>query len=201
MSSLSTLRSLTRGELKNVDPNGRVWSDSEIDNAVNNAFADVQAAGNFDWPANQKATTVPVVAGTAEYALPTGFVSVKALRGVSLRPMPVTYAQVVLAGPASGTPWGFYLYGDKLGLYPTPVAGDTLSMAYAAAHPKLTDSVPCAFAEEFDQAIACRAAYYVVRSRPNMSDMAERKKRQSDDDIASLFASNRFRASGAYGTF
>lgn len=201
MSTLENLRGLARGEIKNLDPNGRVWSDAEIDNAVNNALSDIQAAGAFSWPENQKVGSIQTAAGVEEYDLPTGFVSVKALRGTSSNPSVISKEQAVLRGAASGNPFAFYVYGRKIGFYPVPVASETFSMAYSAAHPKLTSGVDSQFPEEFDQAIACRAAYYVIRSRPNLMNLAEQKKRQSDDDIASLFAQNRFRASGAYGTF
>jgi hypothetical protein len=59
MSTLSVLRSRVRAETKK-DPNGKVWSDSEVNNAVNQAVFQIQSDTSFGLPETQTSTTVSV---------------------------------------------------------------------------------------------------------------------------------------------
>jgi len=57
----SQLRADVRTELKK-DPNGKIWSNPELNNYINKAYLKVQKDGNFQWRENQANTTFSTVA-------------------------------------------------------------------------------------------------------------------------------------------
>lgn len=193
MSSLSTLRSLVRQEMKNMDPNGKVWSDSQVDQAVNDAQRRVQRMGAFQWPANAATANVSVTAGVQESDLPSDFVKARRVRLLNVD-LQETVKDDVFGDTSVGQPAFFYLEGTKIGLSPTPSGSGTIDMLYWKSLPTITDSVPCALPDDFDRAIGKAGAYYLLAGSPRYAQAAQQKLAELTFDVADLNSRYRFRS-------
>lgn len=171
----ATLRSYARQEMKNVDPNGKVWDDTAVTAALNNGYAKVQAAGTYAWPENQATGSVVFVGGVAEAALPADFVSLRTLRS-SWNLSAGSKEDFFNVDPTqTGVPYAYYLEGANLGLFPTPASGGTVAILYNKVLPALTDSVGSALPVAFDIAIAKAAAYHILSGSPRFAVEAQNK--------------------------
>lgn len=54
-----------------LDRVGRVWSDEEWNDAINEAILEIQNRGDFKWIENQQETTFPAIVDQQEYDLST----------------------------------------------------------------------------------------------------------------------------------
>ena len=113
-----------------------LWSDADVLTLLNDAYQDACEASQC----LQSFYTVPIVSGTAEYALPDDFDQLVLVvsNGAQLAP-------VALSESLSTTQSGYYLYGKPgtmtLGLAPTPSddSADRVLVLYSASPTLLTD--------------------------------------------------------------
>jgi hypothetical protein len=191
--TLSNLRAYARAEMKNMDPNGKVWDDAAMDRAVNDGYRMVQKMGAYAWPANQATGTVAVVAGTQEHDLPTDFVSLRAVRATSWN-LSLGYKEDFFnRSQSQGVPFAYYLEGSKLGLYPIPASGDTLQLLYNKRLATLTSVQDSQFSEAYDTAVAKAAAYSILSGSPRFAREAQNKLAELQTEIATLTMQDRFR--------
>ncbi len=191
--TLAQLRSYARAEMKNMDPNGKVWDDPAMDRAVNDGYRMVQKMGTYAWPANQATGTVSVVAGTQEHDLPADFVSLRAVRATSWG-LSLGYKEDFFnQSQQQGTPYAYYLEGSKIGLYPIPSSGDTLQLLYNKRLATLTSSQDSQFSDAYDTAIAKAAAYAILSGSPRFAREAQNKLAELQTEIATLTMQDRFR--------
>ena len=60
-----------RNELT-IDPNAKIWTNTELIGYLDSAYLQIQQDGNFRWSENEGGTdTTTTTAGTQEYALPS----------------------------------------------------------------------------------------------------------------------------------
>ena len=131
MSTLTQLRTKLRNELK-IDPNGKIWSDSDLTNKINVAYFQVQKDWNFEWRENQTNTTESTVVWTQDYALPSDFIRLRLLRYNWQQLYKVDYITLKrkLATFSSWQPNKYYLYGSNYWLDPIPDAVWTIDFDY-----------------------------------------------------------------------
>lgn len=174
MSTLSNLVSDLRDYIKS-DPNDRIWSQASKESAINNAYFQLQKDGNFRWPENEGTTTQAMTAGTAEYALPADFIRLELVQDATAlgELTPTSKSIVVRNGAGSGKPSSYYLYGGKLGFYPTPDSGYTMNILYRKRLPTMTAAVDCEFPADFDPAIVRMAAYMIWSTTKNQGKTAQ----------------------------
>lgn len=191
--TLAQLRSYARAEMKNMDPNGKVWDDTAMDRAVNDGYRMVQKMGTYAWPANQATGTVTVAAGTQEHDLPADFVSLRALRATTWNLSAAAKEDFFSQQPAMGSPYAYYLEGSKLGLWPIPASGDTLQLLYNKELATLTDSQDSQFSAKYDTAVAKAAAYSILSGSPRFAREAQNKLQELQTEVATLTMADRFR--------
>lgn len=177
MSTLSSLRTKTRNELK-IDLNGRIWGDSVVNSAIIQAVKQIQQDGNFDWHFNDAENSQATVISTGTYTLPTGFVRLEndtvKWDGHSLLPadfnwLKRTYSTLALDGQVSY----YYLRRNEIGLYPRPNDTKTLEFSFRK---KLTDmsggSDDSGMESDFDEAIIQYASYLLWKQIQGREDKA-----------------------------
>ncbi len=194
MSSLSTLRDLARQEMKNMDPNGRVWSDSQVDAAVNDGQRRVQLSGNYAWPANSASATVTQVP-RGESDLPADFARVRVVKYGASK-LDRVEKDDVFGETASGLPAYYYVDGGKMGFSPLPSMAGSVSLLYWKALPTITDLVDCSLPSDFDRAIAKAAAYYLLAGTPRYAQAAAGKLAEYNLELAPLTIRYRFTDDG-----
>jgi hypothetical protein len=174
MSTLSSLVSDLREHIKS-DPNDKIWSLSTKEAAINNAYFQLQKDGNFRWADNEATTTQATTAGTAEYALPTDFIRMDLVQdSTALGELDPTSKSIVMRnGAGSGQPSSYYLFNQKLGLYPTPDAAYTLNILYRKRLATMTALVDCDFPADFDPAIVRMAAFMLWSTTKNKAKTAQ----------------------------
>jgi len=113
--TLSTLRSGTRSEFK-LDRLGKVWSDPEVNDAINEGILEIQNKGDFKWKENEKTTTLSTVASQQEYDLSTlitDFITLDLVKyeGNAIDSTEYKTINALYTTFPEGTPNSYYLYG------------------------------------------------------------------------------------------
>lgn len=163
MSTLITLRGKLRTELK-IDPNGRVWNDSTLDNALNDAVLQIESDGNFDWHFNNAENSESSVVSQAGYDLPDDFVRIEndavLYDSGEIRLMDYNYAWKNKYFETDGTPSIFSIWANKIYLGFRPNSIKTLKYLYKKKLTEMTaDANDSGLPNEFDTAIVKWAAY------------------------------------------
>ena len=157
----SQLRADVRTELKK-DPNGKIWSNPELNNYINKAYLKVQKDGNFQWRENQANTTFSTVAWTQEYALPTDLGKIQLVRFEWTNLYNTTKVQLKRQQSTfvSWTPSKYYLFGVNIGFDVLPSTVWTVDLDYQARLTAFTaDTDESGFNSDFDLAIVKYAAF------------------------------------------
>lgn len=164
MATRSTYRSRLRTELK-IDPSGRIWSDSTLNNNIQQAVYQVQQDGNYDWPFNDATNTTATVVSTATYNLPTAFVRIEAgtVKWNAQQLIPADFRWLTANNQSlavDGNPSYYYLRGSTIGLFQRPNAIQNLTYLYRGKLADFSDDVTDnGMPNEFTEAISQYAAY------------------------------------------
>lgn len=109
-----------------------------------------------------KSTSITTVAGTQEYALPTGFSGELGVfhNGAPLRKVPIE--KTIEETPTSGEPSYYYVRQNYLGLYSTPATtGATITVLYNAVGGSMVVATDAPIIpERWQPALALYAAYW-----------------------------------------
>jgi len=143
------------------DPNNHVWNLSTKDRAINKGYTRVQQDLNRNQWENENNATSSTVAGSELYTLPDNFVRMKLVRykGAELTKVTRKDTKEWADTPQSGTPAYYYIYNNKLGLYPVPDAIWTIDLEYYEAEATITTSQDSQTPAIADDAILLYAAY------------------------------------------
>ena len=164
MSSLTELRTNTRNQYLKIDPNANVWNDTSLDYYINRGYTKVQQDFQYSMPECQTSTTITTTSGTQEYSKPSDFVKITGLFDNSSELSSITKQDATRAGTGSSKPSQYYIYGDKIGLYPTPDATYTLDLLYNKKLAKLTDSQASEMTEDMEDLVVVWACYLMLLS-------------------------------------
>lgn len=161
MSTRAQLRTKLRTEIK-IDPNGKVWNDTTLDQFINSAYFQVQKDWNFNWSENDGNYSFSLTSGTQEYALPTGFIRTDLVRyaGTELFPTSKVDLKRIYSSFVSGTPSRYYVNGGFIGLDVIPNVTGTLDIDYRKQLTAFTsDSDNSSFPETMDDVMTKYGAY------------------------------------------
>lgn len=199
MTSQSTLRTLTRDEIR-IDPNGKIWTNAQIDGFVNKAYLDITIDASLDLQENQEETTITTAVGTREYNLPADFLRVDSVSIDNRELENTTKKQVVIINTdqTQGQPFEYYLYNNKIGFNPVPNQIFVFNLLYKSLLPTITDSVESELPDRFDSLIAVRAAYYAFRQVRGNEQAAVDKNRQYEEEMTRLMAMYNFNDLNSY---
>lgn len=165
--TLGNLKDYLRQELH--DPNDKTFPEPAKTRYINSAVFQVSKDGLFRWGANLANDTQNSVSGTMEYDLPADFVIKDLLRfdGVELKMTnknDLKRENTSLTG--TGTPSEYYIYNDKIGLYPIPDSVKVIDLDYRKRIPDMADdSDTVLFSDNFIEAIT-KYAKYLAWSAP-----------------------------------
>lgn len=192
MATLATLRSYLRSELK-IDPNERVWSDSILNRAINDAVDQVQQDGDYNWHFNETENSESTVIDQAAYTLPSDFVRLE-LNSVTYDSSEIfkdDYNYLWKQGwfDTSGKPSKYALRGTSIYLALRPNEIKTLKYLYKS---KLTamvaDADDSGLPDDFNLAVIKWAAYLAwstIEGRENKGIAAAQDYQEA---IKGLFA-------------
>lgn len=186
MSTLAILRTKLNRELK-IDPNNKIWSLEEKDQAINDAYDQIQRDGEYNWRENQTSTTVSLVANTQEYNLPSDFVRLEAIIIDNYPMHKKNYVDVQrLSNTSASKPSEYYLYGSKYGFYPKPDSTYTINFIYRKSLPTITSLVDSTFSDSYDRAIAKYAAFIIFSTTRGNEGVANTKLNDYEREINRL---------------
>lgn len=189
--TLTLYKDRLRAELK-IDPNGRVWSDTSLTRALNDALEQIEQDGNFDWPFNDGEVSDSTVIDQAAYALPTDFVRVE-LDGVKYNKKELTSASYNWLYKQnyfdqSGNPVYYALRGDNIYFAQKPSEVQTYEVLYRK---KLTtmsaNSDDPGLPTEFDHAMTKWAAYILWSTIEGRENKAISAAQDYQEAIKGLF--------------
>lgn len=161
MTNLSSLRTLARNQYR-FDPNGRVFSDTELDGYLQQAYKHVQEQLGLLLDNKESISTV---SGTQEYLLPTTLYKIND-DGVMIDTISLREASYEDTGgiTTQAKPTRYYQRetdtGLKIGFINTPDSTYTINVFYKGYRPTLSSSQGTTTNEKYDMLIALYAAYY-----------------------------------------
>lgn len=129
--TLSDLQTGLRTKIK-TDQSGKIWGNSELTDLANAAQLQIQADGQFNWPANQgTSSTQALTGGTREYALPSLFGRMDLVMLSTTKLYEISFEDAIVRNPSSAqsTPSNYYIRGANIGFDPVPGSG-TVTMYY-----------------------------------------------------------------------
>lgn len=186
MSTLATLRTKLNRELK-IDHNNKIWSTDEKDQAINDAYDQIQRDGEYNWRENQTSTTVTLVSNTQEYNLPSDFVRLEAMILDNSIMRSRNYVEVQRLSNTSNTkPNDYYLRGGKYGFYPKPDQAYSINFIYRKSLPTITSGVDSALSDSFDRAISKYAAFIIFSTTRGNEGVANTKLNDYEREINRL---------------
>lgn len=177
MSNRWELRTLLRTEIK-IDPNGKIWDDTALNNYIDIAYLQVQKDWNFKWRENDAETTISIVSGTQEYDLPTDLGKVELIRVRQTQLWKTTLIDLKkrISNFASGIPSEYYVRWAKIGFDVIPNITESAEFFYKKRLAKFTsDTSESEFWEDFDVAIVKYAAFLAWSSPRGNEGTASRK--------------------------
>ena len=177
MSTRAQLRSKLRTEIK-IDPNGKVWSDSVLNQYINSAYFQTQKDWNFKWRANDGNYTFSLTSGTQEYALPTGFIRTDLVRynGSNLYPTDKVTLKRQYQSFVNWIPSQYYLYGSFIGFDVIPNVTGTIDIDYRKQLTAFTaDADVSGFPEDMDDLMIKYAAFLAWNSAKGNEQTAQIK--------------------------
>lgn len=160
MTSLSSLRTLTRQQYR-FDPNGRVFSNDELDKYITQAYEHVQ--NELGLLLDEK-ESLAITSGTQEYALPTTLTTI-ADDGVLIDTFPLQQSTYEATSwrTTQAKPTMYYIREKStwpyIGFIDIPDASYTISIFYKGYRPTLSSSQDATTPTRFDLCIALYAAY------------------------------------------
>lgn len=160
MTSLATLRTRLSEDYTR-DPNYRIRNQSAVERAINKWYTRVQKDLWWTEWSNENNATTSTVAGSELYDLPSDFIRMKLIRYNGDDLVETTRKAIKRADETSQswTPHRYYLYNNKLGLYPVPSAVGTLDLEYYQSETTLSSAQDTQLPSIVDDAILLFAAY------------------------------------------
>lgn len=184
MSTLSVLRSRVRAETKK-DPNGKVWSDSEVNNAVNQAVFQIQSDTSFGLPETQTSTTVSV--WPSGYNIPSTWAKVDKVYYWSNELLSVDYTTVAQFTDTTSSPSGYSIYGWILRLHGIPTWALSVLVVFSSDITQMSaDGDTCILPNEYDRAITLFWAYILMSQFSQFFPEASAKKTMYDSEVSRL---------------
>lgn len=199
MSTLLQLR--TRCKVRVRDTNNDIWSDSDWDAYLNDAYTDVVSESGI-WPfLKQVNRAVVYPAQAASMLLPTDSAVPGAsdvYRVTEVLNMNDRYPLAPLYGATAagaaypyadisfGNPLHYMIYGDTIELYPRPLVTTTLSIRYSSPPPPLvaTTDVPV-FPSQYHSILVYGAMKYAYQDDGNLQG-AEACQKDYDDTLEDI---------------
>ena len=173
MTTLVNLRALARDYIK-IDPNGKLFNDSNLDSLLNRAYFQVQKDWGHRWREQSETATLTTTAGTRTVALPSDFIKLEMASRWGLKFARTDKVTVRRTNPndAQWQPNYYYIDGSNLALDPVPDATYSVVLDYFKRLPTITASVDSDLPADFDDAICLYATYLAFKSI-NKQDMAQ----------------------------
>lgn len=200
MSTLAQIRAKVSARFSKVDPNNKVWDLNSIKDKINDAIEQIQSAGSYSWPFNEKSYSGSTVISQAGYDLPSGFVRLKDanlqnvyyngyghLIGSTREYLKSIYGVLT----ATGTPYYFYFYADQINFYYIPNAVATFSFDYLGAVTAMAEEDDeSGLPSRFDRAIVDYVEFLCWQEVPSANDKQQRAYENYLLSISERFAND-----------
>lgn len=184
MSTLAEIRARVSNRFSKVDPNNRVWDQDSIKSKINDAIEQIQSAGNYSWPFNEKSYTGNTVISQAGYDLPANFVRLKdgdfrnvyhSTYGYLIGSTRESLRSIYGILTATGTPTYFYFYANQINFYYIPNAVATFSFDYLGAVTAMdAEDDDSGLPSRFDKAIVDYVEFLCWQEVPSANDKQQK---------------------------
>ncbi len=182
--TLVNLRVKCRTAYLKIDPNAKVRDDNMLDFYLNEWKRQVQNDAFFDLPENQDETTISLIWGTQEYDLPTNF---RKMESVTM-----DGRQLKLSNKSKcmwsneWIPSEYYLFGNKIGLYPIPNISKDIDLVYSKELNEMDLVIGTELPVDYDDLIVLYATYLMLMSVEKI-DKANMVRNQYNNKRDTLF--------------
>lgn len=153
-----------------------------------------RVARRMNLPERELSTTLNVIAGTKDYALPADLVVLTAVLDDRGELTPVGRDDIPVVA-ASGRPRVYALYGSTLTLYPTPNAAATFTLRYrGTVVDMVADTDTTVIPDDFNHILVSYALYKAYRKEDD-TQMAQFYWQEFERDLRDMRASSQYRDS------
>ena len=159
MSSLPTLISKARANIIKIDPQARVFSDTELSVFLNEAQNKLATDFADELPEQQKKVDRSINAGQQEYLLNTVFPNYKKINYISMQECDIAEVSDNV-GDASE----YCIYGTTIYTNTIPSTSKIVKAFYASYLPEITMSIDCVLSTVNDLALAYYTSYLALLS-------------------------------------
>jgi hypothetical protein len=191
----SQLLQLLRDELK-MDYADLIWKQDEKLRFINTALHKIQSDGLYNWGENDDLAIISTTAGQEEYDLPVGCVRINQiiLDDSRYKLRYTTKGNVLRRNVNTGKPSEYYLFQNKIGLFPTPDGAYSLKCLYQKLLPSigLTDEFP--LSDEFIQPLIKYSAYLAWSTPRGNQGEAEYKLQDYNRSLNGLIFRNQLQS-------
>lgn len=189
-STRADLRANVRIEIKK-DPNGRIWSDTELNSFLKQANLKIQKDWNFQWTENQANTTFSTVSWTQEYSKPTDLGKLQLVRFNGDDLYKTTKVQLKREQNTFvwWTPSKYYIFGSNIGFDVVPNIIWTVDIDYVANLVFPTDdTTETNFPDDFDMAIVKYATFLAWSAMDWKQNTASAKLQEYTLELDTLYS-------------
>jgi hypothetical protein len=131
---------------------------------LNRGYTKVQDDFQYSIPECEASTTITTVWGTQEYNKPSDLVRVTGFFDNTFSLERITKQRALQHDSSNTKPSSYYLYGDKIWLYPTPDSTYPLTFLYAKRLPEITSAVDSVLSKDMEDLMILWACYLMLMS-------------------------------------
>lgn len=189
--TLTGLYTKVRREMR-IDRNGRIWSNEDIKEALNNAILQVQKSTNFWWQENDACQEIQTVQWEQEYSIATNTQWIKLAEYENRYLLSAQKETLLAIGETipTWTPRYYYIWGGNIGLWPIPsTSNKEIKIHYQKFLIPLdqdTDTLPFPF--DFTKTVVLYTAYDLFSQTSDSKNIqrANVKKQRYQEELNTL---------------
>lgn len=182
--TLPNLRIKCRTAYLKIDPNAKVWDDNMLDFYLNEWKRQVQYDTFFELPENQATEDYQLIKWVKEYDLPSRFIKTTWVL-FNWKELKLSSKDKCMWN-SEWMPNEYYLYGWKIGFYPTPSTSMTVNMLYCHELNEMSMVIWTELPTDYDDVIVLYATYLMLMSVEKI-DKANMVRNQYQNKRDTLF--------------
>ena len=159
MSSQASLVSKARSNIIKIDPQARIFSDTELSVFLNEAQDKIETDMSDDIPEQQVKSTWSISTGTQEYLMSSVLPNYKKINHIDMNQCNIE--EVV---DSAGEPNQYCIYWTTLYTNTIPSWSKSVNIFYSKKLPDITTSEDCILPSEYDLALCYYASYLALNS-------------------------------------
>lgn len=159
MSTQASLISKARSNIIKIDPQARIFSDTELSTFLNEAQDKIETDMSDDIPEQQVKVNWDISTGTQEYLMATVLPNYKKINKIDMTQCSIDEVEEVTGEPNQYTIYWTTLYTNTI-----PSWSKSVKIFYSKKLPDISSSEDCVLPSEYDLALCYYASYLALNS-------------------------------------